>query len=198
MNLCFFVSDLHGHIKRYKKLFKAIKRDKPKIVFLGGDLLPAGIVANYTLDIRHRDFINSFLVKNLLTLKKRLKNEYPKIFLILGNDDPRFEEISIIDAASSGIWEYLHNKRVSYRDYDFYGYSFIPPSPFLLKDWEKYDVSRFVDVGCTPPTAGKRTIPVSEYEQKYSTIKKDLEKLSRNKKLVNQFFYFTHHHIKQA
>ncbi|NNE45928.1 MAG: hypothetical protein HKN37_04625 [Rhodothermales bacterium] len=37
---CLFVSDLHGRVDRYEKLFDAIQRDRPSIVFLGGDLTP--------------------------------------------------------------------------------------------------------------------------------------------------------------
>lgn len=35
-----------------------------------------------------------------------------------------------------------------------------PISPFLLKDWEHYDVSRYVDLGCISPEDGQRTIDV--------------------------------------
>ena len=37
---CFFVSDLHGKIDRYTKLFEAVASEKPQAVLLGGDLLP--------------------------------------------------------------------------------------------------------------------------------------------------------------
>ena len=42
MSLCLFVSDLHGSIERYEKLFHIIPAKKPELVFLGGDLLPVG------------------------------------------------------------------------------------------------------------------------------------------------------------
>jgi Icc-related predicted phosphoesterase len=59
-----------------------------------------------------------------------------------------------------------------------YGYACVPPTPFQLKDWERYDVSRFVDPGCYPPEEGWRTVPVSESELRSSTIQEDLEKLA--------------------
>ena len=37
---CFFVSDIHGSRDRYTTLFAAIEDEKPRAVFLGGDLLP--------------------------------------------------------------------------------------------------------------------------------------------------------------
>ena len=42
MPLCFFASDLHGKPPRYEKLLAQIKKDKPAVVLLGGDLLPHG------------------------------------------------------------------------------------------------------------------------------------------------------------
>jgi len=38
---CIFVSDLHGHIDRYEKLFDTINKEKPYAVFIGGDITPS-------------------------------------------------------------------------------------------------------------------------------------------------------------
>lgn len=190
MDRCFFVSDIHGSIVRYNKLFEEIQKDKPDIVFLGGDLLPSGLIVNKSIDIEHRDFINDFLINKCVSLKKELKDKYPHIFLILGNDDPRSEEISIIEADMKGFWHYIHNKKFEYNDYTIYGYSYVPPTPFLLKDWERFDVSRFVDVGCVSPMEGYRTFPISDYEKEYSTIKKDLAGLITEKDLSHSIILF--------
>lgn len=190
MDLCYFVSDLHGHLDRYEKLFQEIRKEKPDIVFLGGDLLPSGLILNKSIDIKHKDFINDYLVRKFLQLKEALKDEYPELFLILGNDDPRFEEISMMEAGNHGIWTYIHNRRIKYKNFDIYGYAFVPPTPFLLKDWEKFDVSRFVDVGCVSPVEGYRTFPVSDYEKEYSTIQKDLEQLAGDDDLSSSIFLF--------
>ena len=37
---CLFASDLHGRSDRYDKLFAAVGRERPAVLFLGGDLLP--------------------------------------------------------------------------------------------------------------------------------------------------------------
>jgi Icc-related predicted phosphoesterase len=130
------------------------------------------------------------LVKKLSLLRKELKNSYPRIFLILGNDDGRFAEAAILDAATRGVWEYLHDRKVIFKDYLIFGYSYIPPTPFLLKDWEKYDVSRYVDPGCISPEEGVRSFPVSDNLQKYSTIKKDLDRMVGNENLKKAIFLF--------
>lgn len=187
---CFFVSDIHGKIDRYEKLFNEIEKELPDIVFLGGDLLPSIAAFNELSDIQSPNFVNEYLVKKFLALKADIGNDYPEVYLIMGNDDPRSEEISFLEAENRGIWTYVHNRKVNYKKYQIYGYACIPPSPFLLKDWERYDVSRFVDVGCVPPTEGFRTYLVSEHEKKYSTIKNDLEKLTTEKDYSNSIFLF--------
>ena len=187
---CFFVSDIHGKIDRYEKLFNEIEKERPDIVFLGGDLLPSIAALNELLDIQSKDFVNEYLVKKFLDLKANIGDDYPEVYLIMGNDDPRSEEISFLEAENLGIWTYVHNRKINYKEYQIYGYACIPPSPFLLKDWERYDVSRFVDVGCVSPTEGYRTYQVSDHEKKYSTIKNDLEKLTAEKDLSNSIFLF--------
>jgi Icc-related predicted phosphoesterase len=117
-------------------------------------------------------------------------DSYPKIVLILGNDDGRSIESTIFKYADLGIWEYIHNKSITLDGFLIYGYSFVPPSPFRLKDWEKYDVSRYVDPGCVSPEEGARTFEVSDYEKKYSTIKNDLDELIQEKDLNRTIILF--------
>lgn len=190
MTLCFFVSDLHGHIDRYQKLFQAIRDEWPEIVFLGGDILPSASLLFSSLDFDHVDFINRYLLKKVIELREELENKFPRIFIILGNDDGRFVEAGILDAASKGVWQYIHNRKVFFDEYSIFGYSYIPPTPFLLKDWEKYDISRHVDPGCISPEEGIRSFPVLDSSIKYSSIKKDLEDLTEEEDLEKAIFLF--------
>jgi Icc-related predicted phosphoesterase len=190
MSLIFFVSDLHGRIARYQKLFSAISREKPEAVFVGGDALPLTWYVHESFDFLHQDFINDFLVKNLLDLRQELGSSYPRVFIILGNDDSRMEEAAVLDAASLGVWEYIHNRKVTFKDFIVYGYAYVPPTPFRLKDWERYDVSRYLDAGAVSPEEGFRTVSVSEQEKKYATIKDDLERLTEKEDLAKAIFLF--------
>lgn len=190
MTICFFASDLHGCTDRYQKLFHAIKEERPDAVFLGGDILPSANLMFSSLKFDHFDFINDYLVKKLKQLRKEVEDDYPRIFLILGNDDGRLAEAAILDAAARGIWEYVHNRKAFLKDYPVFGYTYIPPTPFLLKDWEKYDVSRYVDPGCISPEEGIRSFPVAVNVRKYSTIKKDLDHLAGNEDLKKAIFLF--------
>jgi hypothetical protein len=59
-----------------------------------------------------------------------------------------------------------------------YGYAHVHPTPFRLKDWERYDVSRYVDPGCVPPEEGSLTVPVDAAEIRHGTIERDLAGLA--------------------
>jgi Icc-related predicted phosphoesterase len=115
---------------------------------------------------------------------------YPRIFLILGNDDARSEEKNIIEGANLKLFEYIHFEKIEIDKYIFYGYSFTPPSPFLLKDWEKFDVSRYVDPGCISPNEGKTTTPSSEKDAWHRTMAEDINALVNSDDVQNGVFLF--------
>lgn len=185
--LCFFVSDLHGRIHRYEALFAAIRVELPNIVFLGGDLLPFyGMLSNEW----NGDFMREFLIPKFKQLRLELGEKYPAVFVIFGNDDPAFMEDAVVEGEAQELWTYLHNRKVAQGALRFYGYSFVPPSPFRFKDWEKYDVSRYVDPGCIDPLEGSRSVPIVESELKFSTIEKDLKLLTGTEDLSNAIFLF--------
>jgi len=190
MTSCFFVSDIHGRIDRYEKLFAAIAKERPAAVFLGGDLMPSALMSLTADGVDHPDFVHDFLAKGFIELKKKLGEAYPRVFLILGNDDGRFDEQKIVDAARGGVWEYIHNHSVRLDEFSVYGYAYVPPSPFLLKDWERYDVSRYVDPGCVSPEEGYHSVSAPKHELKYATIQKDLKQLVGEDNLSKAIFLF--------
>jgi len=186
---CLFASDLHGQPERYEKLWRAVEQYVPEAVFLGGDLLPSGMGLG-SLNPAHRDFVNDFLAPRFDTVRNLLGKRYPRVFLVLGNDDGRFEEAAFMDVASSGLWDYAHDRSFSFSGYRVFGYAYVPPSPFMLKDWERYDVSRYVPPGCVSPEQGRRSVPCPESEIKYSTIQKDLAALAGERALEDAVFLF--------
>jgi Icc-related predicted phosphoesterase len=185
-----FASDLHGSPERYRGLFRAIEDERPAAVFLGGDLLPAPFAPAPSLDPERRDFVHDFLAAELAGLRERLGDRYPAIFVILGNDDARFEEASVLDIAARGLVRYAHDRRFPFGAFDIYGYAFVPPTPFRLKDWERYDVSRYVDPGCISPEEGTRSIPVAPNEVRYATIQQDLDRLVGDRPVERSVFLF--------
>jgi Icc-related predicted phosphoesterase len=188
--LCFFASDLHGRTDRYLKLLRAVEAERPAAVFLGGDLLPSGLGLAESVDPDQIDFINGFMAPSFERVRSALGTGYPEVFAILGNDDPRFEEAAMLDVATRGLWHYAHDRRIGWRGYTVFGYACIPPTPFRLKDWERYDVSRYVDPGCASPEEGMRTVPVTQSEVRYGTIQQDLEGLVGDRPLDRAIMLF--------
>ena len=172
---CFFATDLHGQTDRYDKLLASIISDRPAAVFLGGDWLPRSPFS--TIQFTQSDFLHNYLVPAFTRTRDVLGVDYPDIFFILGNDDPRREEEEFVAAAAGGIWHYIHRQKLLFEDFPIYGLAYVPPTPFLLKDWERYDVSRYVPAGCTSPEEGYRSEPAGLSEIKWETIQKDLASL---------------------
>ena len=187
---CLFASDLHGHVDRYAKLSREILLRRPAAVFLGGDLLPNPWAEARAIDPTHRDFVHGFLATEFTRISEALGPEYPQVFVILGNDDARIEETSMLSVAARGLWTYAHDRRLSLGDHEVFGYSFVPPSPFRLKDWERYDVSRYVDPGCVSPEEGTRSIPISPDVARRSTMAADLAALAGDLDLGRAIFLF--------
>lgn len=187
---CAFVSDLHGVVERYEKLISYLENHPVQALFIGGDILPSGQAIGQAIDFSHTDFINGFLLQKFLYLKHALGSAYPDVFVILGNDDGKFKESALIDAGRQGVWHYIHDRRMEAGGHDIYGYAYVPPSPFLLKDWERYDVSRFVDPGSVSPEEGHYSFPVMENEKKFATIKADLDNLTAGQSLENSIMLF--------
>ena len=188
MSVWFFVSDLHGHLSKYRKLWQLILAERPAVVLMGGDLLPHGLSSES--DESGEGFIQSVLVNGFERVKKQLASAYPQVLLILGNDDLRAEEIALVQAESLGLWNYMHFRKVEIGAYSVYGYACVPPTPFLLKDWERYDVSRFVDPGCISPEDGWRSVPITENEIRHGTIQADLARLVSDADLSQSIFLF--------
>jgi len=175
MSTCFFATDLHGRTQRYDKLFRLITDEQPTAVFLGGDLLPH--ISVWAGTTGYGCFVSDHLIPAFRELRKTLGTAYPEVFVILGNDDPRRLENDFVDGEVEGLWYYMHGRKHIWCGYSVYGLSYVPPTPFLLKDWERYDVSRYVPPGCVSPEEGHRSVAVEENELKWVTIQGDLLRL---------------------
>lgn len=183
---CLFASDLHGSRSRYLKLLRLVGEERPGAVFLGGDLLPmrpGGAASAGDFDLDH-------LERELAALRAAMGDTFPRVFLIFGNDDERIHEAAAQVMQRAGLLDYVHRRAAVLDRYTVYGYSCIPPSPFLLKDWERYDVSRYVDPGCVSPEEGRLSVAMSEQERRYATIRDDLERLQSGAPMESAIFLF--------
>jgi len=181
---CLFVSDLHGNMKKYNRLYEFIQKSSADAVFFGGDLLP--------LDPAPVKTMKYFIEKNLFFPLETIKKEKEDIqfFLILGNDDPRRYESLFKEADKRKIIHYVNQRTAYFSPFFVTGYSFVPPTPFLLKDWERYDVSQFIDMGVIPPEKGFHTTTVDTNTIRFETIQKDLLSLVKNASPQKTIFLF--------
>jgi uncharacterized protein len=188
MNLCFFVSDLHGKMSRYEALFRLIKKEKPDFVFIGGDLLPHRSFKNTNVT-GEDNFFTDFLARKLSTLRDKLDCNYPEIFLIPGNDDRKSDFTAAAEGEKEGLWQNVHDQCVVIGKYRLYGYACVPPTPFRNKDWDRYDISKIVVPGCIAPTDGYHSMPPA-HDPENATIQQDIRKLVNDDDLENGIFLF--------
>ena len=180
-----FTSDLHGNKKKYRLLFQTIEKEKPNGVFIGGDVL----TNTYADSTSVTDFLEEYFLNPIKKVRKKTKKNI-RFFVILGNDDPSINENILKNADQEKIIDYVHLKTVQFGEYFVTGYSFIPPTPFQLKDWEKYDVSRYLDPNSISPEEGFRSMEVDKEVIQFSTISEDLENLVKNTVPEKTIFLF--------
>jgi Icc-related predicted phosphoesterase len=173
VSFALFASDLHGLTRRYETLFAAVASRRPSAIFLGGDLLPSAFAGPAA-----GDFAEDWLLPRLRKLRERLGERTPRFFVIPGNDDPASGDGPFVAADHEGLLTWLHGRTDEWDGRPVIGYAFVPPTPFLLKDRERYDVSRFVDPGAVPPDEGRHSVPFDAREVRLSTIAGDLALLA--------------------
>lgn len=187
MTRCLFASDLHGRRRRYEALLETVRHEHPAAVLLGGDLLPSGLGDMLS---GGGSFISDWLRIELGRLRQTLGDAYPRVLLILGNDDGKRAEEELGEGEAAGLWEHIHGRRVELHGFAVFGYACVPPTPFLLKDWERYDVSRYADPGCLSPEEGVRTVEAPQHEVRFGTIARDLAGLVQGEDLSRTVVLF--------
>jgi Icc-related predicted phosphoesterase len=179
----FFVSDLHGRPERYTALFAAVRDERPEAVLIGGDFTPPGLVSD-------GGFVDSLLGRELSLLRAALGLSFPRVLLIFGNDDRRSTLPLVEEIEREGLVEILHQRWVTIGGRRVAGYPYVPPTPFRLKDWERYDVGRYVEPGCLSPEEGAHTVAVDPVTTKFATIKADLEHLTSEMEVAGSIWLF--------
>lgn len=135
-----YTSDIHGNELQYSKLIEFSKKTFPDAIILGGDIAPKSFLINNFIEGQREFFKNKF--QKLMT---ELKNSSPdsKIFLMMGNDDCS-TNLDVLKLGDPKLYKIIHNKRIKLtKEFDIIGYSYVPITPFGIKDWEKYDLSKF-------------------------------------------------------
>lgn len=182
-----YTSDLHGELYLYQQLLTLAQSSSAQIIALGGDLFPSFPPTNRYEDIlpNQRTFIDQFLIpffKNIIE-----NTEVKFLFLIPGNWDLAYPYLF------KNPFEYLIDlDRSLYRldnGFEIIGYSFVPPTPFRPKDYEKMD---HPDLDWPPQKnpsyirtseqgEGLRPIDPYHFLRSRDTIENDLKRLPKPK-----------------
>src|SRR5688500_12853828 len=123
MSSILFASDLHGNADAYDALF-AMDADA---IVLGGDLLPYPLKRGGDLIEIQRSFVAGYLIPKLDTRR---------CFWILGNDDWE-AMLPLLEGHGTSI----HGRATEILDgLSIAGCSFVPVTPFGMKDFDRKDV----------------------------------------------------------
>ena len=166
-----YSADLHGNEEFYKRLLKKTEDEKCSAIVIGGDLCPKG---GGTMEERvesQKSFLEKFMIPLFKNFKLKNKTEF---YAIMGNDDFRANLQALEKAEKDKILKSIHGKSIKFNNnLNIAGYSFVNPTPFRLKDWEKPDFEN--DRG--PAQLFDEEIRSAEKEN--GTIKDDFEKLKK-------------------
>ncbi len=137
-HLVIFSVDLHGNEVQYKKLIDFARSISADSLIIGGDIAPKRFRREHFIS-QQRAFLSTRLPELLLPFKEELPSS--KIYLMMGNDDCACN-MDILERYDNELFHLIHGRRLNLReDFDIVGYSFVPITPFMLKDWEKFDLS---------------------------------------------------------
>jgi Icc-related predicted phosphoesterase len=126
-----YATDLHGAAELYERVFREAEKKEIGAVIIGGDISPYGGLASMKLQ-------NVFLTSYLIPRLERFSIKVGKpVFIMMGNDDFSINHNLLEKAETDGRLKVIHDKVNSIGGFSISGYSFIAPTPFMLKDWEK-------------------------------------------------------------
>ncbi len=130
----FFTSDLHGQGALYEQVVSLTAAQRPRAVLIGGDLAPHATGDEGVQ--RQRVFLQGFLVE----FARRLLEASPetRLLLMMGNDDWG-ANADCLDQQDGALWAVLHDRAVRVDGVRVAGLSWVPITPFTLKDWERWE-----------------------------------------------------------
>ena len=130
----FFTSDLHGHSGLYEQLVALAAQRRARAVILGGDLAPHASGAD---GVRYqRVFFEGFFVE----FARRLRDAAPgaELLVMMGNDDWR-DNLGCLERHDGALWRLLHERVLEVDGAAVAGLSWVPITPFAIKDWERWE-----------------------------------------------------------
>ncbi len=134
MSLWFYTSDLHGQTSLYEQAVALVAARRPAVVLIGGDLAPHAVGVE---GLRHqRVFFRGFFVE----FARRLGDAVPgvELLVMMGNDDWG-ANLDVLHEQEAKLWRMVHGRAVRVDGRWVGGLSWVPITPFALKDWELWD-----------------------------------------------------------
>lgn len=130
----FFTSDLHGQSDLYEQVFSLAVERAPRALIIGGDLGPHAGGQNGVR--RQRLWLEGFLVE----FARRLEEAVPacELALLMGNDDWA-ANVDVLERHHGTLWHHIHERVVPIGGVPVAGLSYIPITPFGLKDWDRWE-----------------------------------------------------------
>lgn len=129
-----FTSDLHGQGALYEQLVALVASHRPRAVLIGGDLSPHAPGAEGVA--RQRVFLQGTLVETA----RRLREASPatRLVLLMGNDDWA-ANVDCLERHHGDLWDLAHDRVITIDDREVAGLSWVPITPFGIKDWERWE-----------------------------------------------------------
>ena len=130
----FFTSDLHGQVDFYEQALRAAVEGGARAVVIGGDLCPHA--AGQAGPRHQRLFLEGILVE----FARRLREAAPgsELLLLMGNDDWS-ANLPVLERHDGELWRLLHDRVVEIDGVRVAGLSWVPITPFAMKDWERWE-----------------------------------------------------------
>jgi Icc-related predicted phosphoesterase len=180
MSKIIFTADLHGDNGLYDQLFDLGHKEKATALLIGGDMLPKE-GDFFKLFDQQKKFIRRHL-KSVLKKNARRNPSIP-VYAMLGNDDWAGNLPYLRELETQGLLFIVHGKKFSLPGgFELIGYGNVPPTPFIIKDWERIDLPE-VSLEDQYPTAflsdpkGMKPIKTLAYFQGQKTLGEELNDL---------------------
>lgn len=144
-----YCSDLHGDRDHYTRLEAAARQMRPDVIILGGDMLPDdSALQPDQMGHTQPQFVREVLRSILENLRKAAGGA--TILFVFGNHDWGSSVVAVQELADDGLVRILDPKiAIEIDGVRFVGYSYTPPTPWYVKDFERLD-----EPGDRPPLLG--------------------------------------------
>jgi Icc-related predicted phosphoesterase len=130
----FFTSDLHGQGALYEQVVALVAAHRPAVLLLGGDLAPHESGAEGVR--RQRVFLQGFFVEFARRVREAARGL--ELLVLMGNDDWSANH-DVLESQEGRLWRVLHGRVAVVDGVRVAGSSWVPITPFGMKDWERWE-----------------------------------------------------------